>query len=137
MKVETRIFHVLTAFFGFITVVYGFMTYQKYGEVEWVGTPALALTFGMSAMIGFYFELTAKNIDDRPEDDPEGQIADLPGEQGFFAPHSWWPLPLAFGCAIIFLGLAVGWWVFYIGLAFTIFPLLGWVYEFYTGAHKH
>ncbi|NAZ78456.1 cytochrome c oxidase subunit 4, partial [Kineococcus sp. T13] len=38
------------------------------------------------------------------------------GEQGFFPPFSWWPLYLAGGAALAFFGVAVGWWLWLIGL---------------------
>lgn len=59
------------------------------------------------------------------------------GEQGFFSPHSWWPLPLATAGALCFLGMAIGWWLFYIGAGIGIVALIGWVYEYSRGEHAH
>ena len=46
-------------------------------------------------------------------------------------------LVLAFAASICFLGLAVGWWVFYIGAAVSVIALVGWVFEFSRGQHAH
>ena len=45
--------------------------------------------------------------------------------------------PLAAGAAFIFAGLAVGWWMVYIGLGVGSLALVGWVFEFYRGEHAH
>jgi hypothetical protein len=47
------------------------------------------------------------------------------------------PLPVAASAALCFHGLAVGWWVFYVGVAMGALSLIGWVYEYYRGAHAH
>jgi hypothetical protein len=33
----------------------------------------------------------------------------------------------------VVLGIAVGFWIAYIGVAFTIVCLVGWTYEYYRG----
>lgn len=108
MKIEANLFTYLTPFFVVVTLVYGFMT-------EWqepVGVTALALTGGLVLMVGWYLSRTAKHIDPRPEDDPEGDISQGAGPQGFYSPWSWWPIGLAGTASICFLGLAAGWWIF-------------------------
>lgn len=137
MKTEIKIYHSLTVFFGIVAAAYGFVTYNSAYGLDWVGFPALLLTFLMSLMIGGYLELTARTIDKRPEDDVAGEIAEAAGEYGEFSPYSWWPMPLAAGCAVIFLGLAVGLWVAAIGLVFTSIAVVGWVFEYYRGPHAH
>lgn len=133
MKVEARVFGYGVPFFVIVAFVYGFMTDWK----EWVGFPALLLTGLLAGLIAFYLNLTGRQVDPRPEDDPNARISDLYGEMGEFAPKSWWPLPLAFGAAIVFMGLAVGWWLMYIGFAVSVVAIVGWVFEFYRGEHAH
>lgn len=133
MKVETGIFLAGVPLFAGIGVAYGIMTDWK----EWMGIPALFLTAGLAGLIAFYLNYTARHIDPRPEDDPWGEISENSGELGEFAPQSWWPLPLALGAGIVFMGLAAGWWLVYIGAAFSIVALVGWVFEFYRGEHAH
>ena len=133
MKVETWVFSSGVAFFTPIAVIYGFITDWQ----EPVGTTGIFLTAGLSLLIGLYLFLTSLRIDDRPEDDPLGEIEQGAGELGFFPPYSWWPLPVAAGAAMVFLGLAVGWWLFIIGAGVAVLALLGWVFEYYRGAHAH
>ncbi|MDQ8041755.1 cytochrome c oxidase subunit 4 [Cellulosimicrobium cellulans] len=132
MKVEYKLFIFLTPFFALIGVVYGL-----WSGWEPVGSAALLLTAGLSGMIGAYLALTAKRIDARPEDDPDGLIEQGAGDQGVYAPWSWWPLAIAGSAAIVFLGLAVGWWLVYVGIALSAIALVGWVFEFSRGQHAH
>lgn len=133
MKVETWLFGAGVLFFAPIGVIYGILT----GWGEPVGPVALLLTGGLAVLIGFYLWLTSRRIDPRPEDDPMAPIEAAAGEYGFFSPHSWWPLPLAAGSAVVFLGLAVGWWLVLIGIGLSSLALVGWVFEYWRGAHAH
>lgn len=133
MRVETYLFSGLTIFFLPITIIYGFWSQFE----EPVGFYALLLTTLMSALVGGYLAITRRTIDPRPEDNPDALISDLAGEQGHYSPWSWWPLPLAAAGALVFLGLAVEWWVAYIGVAVGMVATVGWVFEYYTGGHSH
>lgn len=132
MKIETKLFLAGTPFFVLAGVVYGLMS-----GWEPVGSLAIILTGALVAMIGSYLALTARRIDPRPEDDPDANIEEGAGDQGVYSPWSWWPLVIAAAAAIVFLGLAVGWWVMYIGVAVGIIGLVGWVFEFSRGQHAH
>jgi hypothetical protein len=73
-----------------------------------------------------------------PSDNNEGEIADLAGELGFFAPHSWWPLPLALSACAMGLGLVLGWWLTIIALGGLIVSIIGFSTEYEkpgVGAH--
>ena len=39
--------------------------------------------------------------------------------------------------AVTFLGMAVGVWVLIIGVVASMLALVGWVFEYYRGAHAH
>ncbi|MDN3904504.1 cytochrome c oxidase subunit 4 [Arthrobacter sp. YD2] len=133
MKVETKLFAYMTPFFLVVGVVYGYL-------VEWtepVGYLALFLTAGMSGMIAFYIGFTGKRVGPRPEDRLDAEIHEGSGEQGFFSPWSWWPLLLGAAAATGFLGMAVGWWILYIGMGMAIIALVGWVFEYSRGNHAH
>ncbi len=132
MKIETRLFVYMAPFFVVVAVIYGF-----WSSWEPVGTACLLLVGALAAMIGAYLAMTAARIDARPEDDPHGEIEQGAGDQGVYSPWSWWPLVLAGTAAICFLGLAVGWWVFYIGGALAVIGLVGWVFEYSRGVHAH
>jgi hypothetical protein len=71
------------------------------------------------------------------EDRPDANIDDGDPELGHFSPWSWWPILLAFSCGLIFLALAVGMWIIYIGGALVAVALVGWVYEYYRGNFAH
>lgn len=133
MKIETKLFLLLAPFFLASGVVYGFMT----GWDEPVGYLGLPLVGLLVAMIGAYLALTARRIDPRPEDDEEGNIEDGAGDQGVYSPWSWWPLVIGAAAATAFLGLAVGWWVLYIGFILGVIGLVGWVFEYSRGQHAH
>ncbi len=133
MKVETLLFASGALFFAPIAAIYGFVT----GWHEPVGVAALFLTSGLALLIGLYLWLTGRRIDPRPEDNPFGEIHEGMGEQGHFSPYSWWPLVAAFGAAVVFTGLAVGWWLFFIGVGLGGMGLIGWVFEYYRGEHAH
>ena len=35
------------------------------------------------------------------------------------------------------LGFAIGWWLFLIGMLFTVFATIGFVFEYYRGNFSH
>ncbi len=82
-----------------LAVVYWFLSEEP------AGTAALVFTGGLGFLVAFYLLFTAKRVEPLPEDDDEGEIAEGAGAQGFYSPHSWWPLPVAGGAAVIGLGL--------------------------------
>ena len=132
MRTEAKTFLYLVPWFVVIGVVYGF-----WSGWEPVGSLAILLVGGLSVMIGAYFAVVAKRIDPRPEDDVDGNIEEGAGDQGVYSPWSWWPLAIASTAALAFLGLAVGWWLVYVGAAFGMLALVGWVFEFSRGQHAH
>lgn len=132
MKIETLVFGLGIFWFAPLALVYGWLS-----GWEPVGTVGLFLLTGLSALVAGYLWITSRRIDERPEDDPQAEIAEGAGELGMFSPHSWWPLPLAVSAAVVFSGLAFGWWMVYTGLVLSAISLVGWVYEYYRGAHAH
>ncbi len=133
MKIESGLFIAGVVAFGIVGVVYGLLTHWT----EPVGPVALILLAIMCGMIGTYLTLTARKLDARPEDNLEATQDEAEGDYGFFSPHSWWPLPLAASAAIAFLGMAVGWWVFIVGVVFALLSLVGWTFEYYRGEHAN
>jgi hypothetical protein len=103
-------------------------------KVEWVGAVGIGLAAILSAFIAFYLGRAHRAVGgELPEDRLDANIDDGDPEQGFFSPWSWWPVLLATGCALLFMGLAIGTWIAFIGAALTIICLVGWVYEYYRG----
>ncbi len=132
MKLEARLFLIGIAFFVPVGLIYAIWSH---GEA--VGTVAIPLVGGLVGMIGGYFALLSRRIDARPEDDEHAEIEQGAGEQGVFAPWSWWPLILAAGAALTFAAMAVGYWLLAIALPLGVIGLVGWVYEFSRGQHAH
>jgi hypothetical protein len=133
MKVESWLFGAGAFFFAPIGIVYGFVTRWR----EPLGVTAILLTAGLSLMIATFFWITSRRIGIRPEDDPDAGIAEGAGEVGRFSPYSWTPLWLGLACAILFAGLAVGAWLFLIGIVAVAIAVILWIFEYYRGEHAH
>ena len=102
MKVEAAIFNLITVFCIVAAIVYGVWSHEP------VGTTALVLSGGLTALIGGFFWFVSRRIDARPEDRKDAEIADGAWELGFFSPASYWPFGLALSAAT--MGLALAFW---------------------------
>ncbi|MFD7557113.1 MULTISPECIES: cytochrome c oxidase subunit 4 [unclassified Streptomyces] len=131
MKIQGKMFLWLSLFVLIMAVVYGVWSKEP------VGTTALFLTFGLTAMIGYYLAFTAKRVDEMAQDNLEADVADEAGELGFFSPHSWMPLFLGIGGAFAFMGVIFGWWLMYFSAPILVIGLWGWVYEYYRGENAN
>lgn len=138
MKIEARIFELLTVFFIIVAIVYGYFTGVSRTGVEWAGTTATVLTAGLSLIIGTYFRFVARRLDLRPEDYEDAEIVDGAGDLGFFSPGSFWPITLAAAGAITALGLAFfQFWLIGLGVVCILIAAAGLVFEYYLGPEKH
>lgn len=138
MKIEARIFELLTVFFVIVAIVYGFFTGQSRTGVEWAGTTATVLTAGLSLIIGTYFRFVARRLDLRPEDYEDAEIVDGAGDLGFFSPGSFWPILLAGAGSVTALGLAFFQpWLIAVGVLLVLGAAAGLVFEYYLGPEKH
>jgi len=136
MRVQAFMFYGCGIFFLATDVVYWLWS------GDWTGTTAMAMAIGLAFMIGGYIHFTVNRLEKAsgallPEDDKQGNIADAAGEQGFFSPHSWWPLFVALSAAGICLGLAFGWWLVILSVACLIMTTVGFVFEYYRGQFAH
>lgn len=138
MKVEARIFELLTIFFIVIAIAYGIFTHFDDQGIEWAGLTALVLGGGLLLIIGTYLRFVARRLDTRPEDYEDAEISDGSGDLGFFSPHSWWPVLIAFGGGIFAIGFAL-WliWLFVVGVVFILIAAGGMVFEYHVGAERH
>jgi hypothetical protein len=128
MRVTGRLFAILAAFFALVGAVYWYLSQEP------AGSAALIFTGALGFLIAFYLLFTAKRIEPVPEDDQEGDIEEGAGVQGFFSPHSWWPLPLGVGAATIGIGLVfLMWWLIIVGLVVTLVGVSGTLFEYYAG----
>jgi hypothetical protein len=137
MKSNIVILLVMAAYFAVADVAYVIWNYLDNGGVEPIGTAAMGLLVILSLFIAYYLYAGMKRTATLPEDRLDGNIEDESGEIGFYSPWSWWPLVLGASAGLAFLGLAVGWWVFYIALPFAIVAIVGFVYEYDRNAHAH
>lgn len=134
MKTNINLFWVLLAFFLVLDVVYISWAIIDTGQVEWVGAVAIGLCGILSAFIAFYLRLVYRNQGgELPEDRLDADIDDGDAEQGFFPPWSWWPIILAGGASLVFLGLAIDFWIVGYAAVIALIGLVGWVYEYYRG----
>ncbi|MEV8133897.1 cytochrome c oxidase subunit 4 [Microbacterium aurantiacum] len=152
MRTNTGLWWILTVFFTIVAAVYvawnlvahwsteaaanpGANNWTIFtNSVEWVGSVALVFLAFMSALIAFYIGKVHKaQGGELPEDTLTADIDDGDPELGEFSPSSWWPIVLAASASLAILGLAVGVWMFPIGVAVFLVAIVGWVYEYYRG----
>ena len=128
MKVESLIFG-LISFFLFVTaVVYGIFAHEP------IGTTALALSGGLTLLIGGFFWFVSRRIDARPEDRKDAEIAEGAGELGCFSPGSSWPFALALAAGTMGLALAFWYsWLIIIGGVALLITVGGLLFEYYVG----
>ena len=111
---------------------------SNFGHIDWVGAIAIGLSAVLSAFIAFYVGRShAAQGGELPEDRVDANIDDGEAEQGFFSPWSWWPVMLAASAALVFIGVAAGFWIAFIGGAVLVVSLVGWQYEYYRGYFSH
>ena len=128
MKVEALIFLVIAFFCAVAAVVYGIWSQEP------IGTTALALSGGLTGLIGGFFWFVSRRIDARPEDRKDAEIADGAGELGFFPPFSYWPFALGLSAALMGLALAFFYiWLVLIAAAALLFTIGGLLFEYYVG----
>lgn len=139
MRTNVGLWWMLSVFFLFLTVTYTTWAIIYYPgpifqRIEWVGSVVLLFATFMAALIAFYVQKEHKaQGGELPEDTLTADIDDGDPELGEFSPWSWWPLVLAFAAALAIMGLAIGTWLFPIGLAIFVVAIVGWVYEYYRG----
>jgi len=133
MKLEANVFLIPGAFFLLVAVVYGFLTDFQ----ELVGFPAILLSAALAFMVGVYFRMLNKRHGERAEDREGSAISEDSGDQGLYAPWSWWPFVVALGAALGFVAMAVGWWIMVPAAMVGVVGLVGWVFEYSTGRFSH
>jgi hypothetical protein len=134
MRANAILFWILAVFFALSAVLYVVWSILVYGSPEPAGTVALTLSAVLGAFIAFYVgRVYRAQGAELPEDRLDANIDDGDAELGFFSPWSWWPIIMAGGAALGFLGLAIGFWISFIAIPIVVIALVGWVYEYYRG----
>jgi len=132
MKVESRIFEIITAFFFLVAIVYAVLTQEP------VGTAALFLTGGLGLIIGTYFRFVSRRLEARPEDNPDAEVSDGAGDVGFFPPGSYWPFGVALAAALMGLSLAFFYiWAMVISGVILLIAVGGMVFEYHIKPSEH
>jgi cytochrome c oxidase subunit IV len=132
MKVESRIFEIITAFFFLTAIVYTWLAQEP------VGIAALFLTGGLSLIIGTYFRFVSRRLEERPEDNPEAEVSDGAGDVGFFSPGSYWPIAVAAAAALCGVALAFFYvWLLVIGVVVLLLAVGGLVFEYHIHPAEH
>ena len=104
-------------------------------QFELIGMITMGLSSLLFFFLAFYFDRVVKagGSVPWPEDREYAEIDDGDPELGHFSPWSWWPVTLGASVAIVFLGLAIGFWIAAIGAVLVIVALIGWMFEYYRG----
>ncbi len=133
MRVEARIFELLTIFFFAIGALYLILSREP------AGSAALFLTGGLSLIVGTYFRFVARRLDSpRPEDNPAGEVSDGAGDVGFFSPGSYWPIMLAGAVALTALSLAfMYFWAVAISAILLLIAVGGLLFEYHIRPSDH
>ncbi|MFC5994446.1 cytochrome c oxidase subunit 4 [Pseudonocardia hispaniensis] len=132
MKVESRIFEIITGFFFLAAIIYTIFAKEP------VGIAALFLTGGLALIIGTYFRFVSRRLETRPEDNPDAEVSDGAGDVGFFSPGSYWPIALAAACALVGIALAFWYiWLLVIAWATVFIAVGGLVFEYHIRPAKH
>ena len=132
MKVESRIFEIVTAFFFVAAIAYTVLAKEP------VGIAALFLTGGLALIIGTYFRFVSRRLEFRPEDNPEAEVSDGAGDVGFFSPGSYWPVAVAGAAALVAISLAFFYvWALVIAGVLLLLAVAGLVFEYHIRPAEH
>lgn len=141
MKMQAYLFMGIATFFGLVGALYIYWSYLETGQVEWAGSTILIVGIGFGWMLGFWLWQAARRSEHHhglpPEERLDGEISESAGEYGFFSPHSWWPMFVALAVAFTAVGMAIGWWMLFLGFLAIILTTIGWVFEYYRGEFQH
>ena len=128
MKVEAAIFSIVSVVLVVFTLVYGLWAQEP------IGTTALALSAGLTILVGGFFWFISRHIDARPEDRKDAEIADGAGELGFFSPGSYWPFAIGLSAGLMGLALAFWYsWLIIIAAIALLITIGGLLFEYYVG----
>jgi len=135
MAIEAWMFLGITGFFVLATIIYAVLA----GGDEPVGVVALALSAGLTLIIGTFLRFAGRRLDEpRPEDRNDAEVSDGAGDLGFFSPGSYWPFVLALTAAFTAFSMAL-WqiWMMIIGIGFLLFSICGFLFEYHRRPTEH
>lgn len=123
MKTEAYVLLFIGVFFGIVSLVYWFWSYEQAGFVMLVGTCLLGV------LPGGYYLWWSRRMTPRPEDDPNATVEDGAGVIGAFPSSSIWPFVIGLAAAFVGLALVFGAWTLAVGLFLAVAALVGVIYE--------
>lgn len=135
MKVEYKLFLYLAVFFFGAAIIYAIFA----GADEPVGVVGIALTGGLSFIVGSFLWFSARRLQqERPEDNVEAEVSDGAGELGFFSPGSYWPICIAGSAAVFAVSTAfLQSWLMIIAAVFLIMSICGLLFEYHRVPSDH
>ena len=132
MKVESRLFEILTIFFFGVAIIYLVVSQEP------AGSAGLFLTGGLSLIVGTYFRFVSRRLELRPEDNAGAEVSDGAGDVGFFSPGSYWPFGLALSVALLGISLAfMYFWAVTISAVILLISIGGLVFEYHIRPSEH
>jgi len=132
MKVESRLFEIVSVAIFVMGIVYAILAQEP------VGIAGLFLTGGLTLIIGTYFRFVSRRLEERPEDNPEADVSDGAGDVGFFSPGSYWPLAVAACAALVGISLAFFYiWALVIAGIMLLMAVGGLVFEYHIRPAEH
>ncbi len=132
MKVESRLFEIITVFCFVAGIVYTIFAREA------VGSAGLFLTGGLCLIIGTYFRFVSRRLEGRPEDNPEAEVSDGAGDVGFFSPGSYWPVTLAASAGLVAISLAFFYiWALVIAGVLLLISVGGLIFEYHLRPSDH
>lgn len=135
MKSNIVVLLVIGAYYLLTAILYTIWNVLAGQEFEATGSIAMLLSAVLAGFLAFFLMMVNKSQGGilLPEDHPLADVDDADPNLGHFSPWSWWPLVLGFAIALVFLGLAVGFWIIFLGIPFVLIAIVGWTYEYYRG----
>lgn len=124
MRGEALLFTGVSAFFAVMASTYGWYSHEP------AGTAALLVSFLMSGLVSFFLWVQYARRGRRAQDRSDAEVAETAGPLDFFPPRSYYPVLTGAGAALLGLGVAIGLWLFLIGLGVTAAGVAGFVFQF-------
>jgi hypothetical protein len=132
MKVESRLFEIITVTVFILGIIYAVLAQEP------VGVAGLFLSGGLFLIVGTYFRFVSRRLEERPEDNPFAEVSDGAGEVGFFSPGSYWPIAVAACAALVGISLAFFYaWALVIAGVMLLMAVGGLVFEYHIRPADH
>ena len=123
MKTEAHVLLFIAIFFGLVSAMYWFWSYETSGTAMLIGSSLLGL------VPGTYYLWWSRRMKPRPEDLKEATMEDGAGVIGTFPSTSVWPFVLGLSASLVGLSLVFGFWTAIVGFVLAIAAVVGVILE--------